>query len=788
MRIYLALGFWLAVVPAGGQNIDLAKAHWDTQRVVVSERGVQLADGVEARKEGTPDGVLFLEIPQAGKYRIESTTMAANEAYIEKMKQARNKFDSAFLTLRVEEGLLEERVILAPWKKPEDARHSWGIFSFTKTPGKVEVWLPEGVCLKKLKVTPYVPPTVPEQVKNYEPKIVPPAGHPRLWLRPETEAEVRKNCEVGENREVMERVRRRAKRPVEWKTVSGRKSTHDSNLEQGAQCRALVYRMDGDEAAGREAVALVREYLSRVEFGNVQDITREMGSAIYTGAIVYDWCFSLMTDDDRRIFRENMLRIAEGMEIGWPPFRQSIANGHGSEAQLFRDQLAMGIAIYDEAPETYRYAAYRILEELVPLRRFEYRSARHNQGTSYAGFRVTWELTCALLFEKMTGKRVFDDNILNLRDFFIHRELPDGSRLRDGDFALGPTWQWQSVAFLLSALGRDPVAKGEYLRQVDAGGKSRISDVLFLVLNDPNLQPEQDREKLPTGLDSGDYLAGMVLRTSWTDPAAAVVECFGGGFASANHQHDDAGAFQIYYRGFQAVDLGIHRFYGTPYDTQFNKTALAHNVLLVEDGQGGLGPTRPPRSPLTVRDYLENPEFTTARVLKKGMEPDAFRPKRAWLTVDLTPAYARCVTSYTRSFYWMATGRKEVPVVLVVLDKVHAKDDSFIKSWQLNTLVKPEIVEGTLRADRLVCETLLPRPEEREITSKEAMEGKPYPPPFDAPEAHGWQTRIRAIQNPAVFLNVLQVLDDGAKPLPVEWSETDGSFEIRIDGETVRLP
>ena len=38
-----------------------------------------------------------------------------------------------------------------------------------------------------------------------------------------------------------------------------------------------------------------------------------------------------------------MLYFAAEMETGWPAFRQSAAAGHGNEAQISRDQLAMAI-------------------------------------------------------------------------------------------------------------------------------------------------------------------------------------------------------------------------------------------------------------------------------------------------------------------------------------------------------------------------------------------------------------------------------------------------------------
>src|SRR5690606_28503276 len=118
-------------------------------------------------------------------------------------------------------------------------------------------------------------------------------------------------------------------------------------------------------------------------------ISREIGRAIYTGALVYDWCYPLLEQGEKELLRKHMMRLARDMEIGWPPFYgvESIVNGHGNEAQICRDLLAMSIAIYDEDPLPYRYTSYTVLEQLLPMRAFEYQSPRHNQGVDYGAYR-----------------------------------------------------------------------------------------------------------------------------------------------------------------------------------------------------------------------------------------------------------------------------------------------------------------------------------------------------------------------------------------------------------------
>src|SRR5690606_31704528 len=174
-------------------------------------------------------------------------------------------------------------------------------------------------------------------------------------------------------------------------------------------------------------------YLSSVEFGNILDITREIGRAMYAGARVYDWCYDLMTPAERDALRAGMMRLADDMEIGWPPFKQIVVNGHGAEAQLFCHLLSMAIAIYNEDPQPYQYCTYRVLEELVPMRNFEYQSPRHNQGLGYGIYRFTWDMHAAWIFYRMSGQKIFNSGIESVHKYWLQTRLPDGSNFPDGD-------------------------------------------------------------------------------------------------------------------------------------------------------------------------------------------------------------------------------------------------------------------------------------------------------------------------------------------------------------------
>src|SRR5690606_20745029 len=115
----------------------------------------------------------------------------------------------------------------------------------------------------------------------------------------------------------------------------------NDKLEKAAETKAFYYLMTGDKKIGREAIELMVDYLSHVEFGNLLDITREMGRAIFIASEVYDWSYDLLTPKEKQVMVSNLMRLADDMEIGWPPFLTGITNGHGNEAQVNRDLLAL---------------------------------------------------------------------------------------------------------------------------------------------------------------------------------------------------------------------------------------------------------------------------------------------------------------------------------------------------------------------------------------------------------------------------------------------------------------
>ncbi|MDE2998380.1 MAG: hypothetical protein OXU79_04795 [Gemmatimonadota bacterium] len=796
---------------AGG--IDPRRSEIVAQSGFSGEKGVSLKAGVDTNvdsPDASPDLVFRVRASRSGRYVIR-THAATDASGREAMRKAGSKFDSLFLRIAVGDARPTRRVVFVPWSRPESCTQTTGKFNLDGREQEIRVWLPEGVRLDYFEVSPYTPPEVPEAATTYRPSVVPPASRPRIWVNEASLPAVRANLTKGENAPLWAGVRGQAAEPFAFEAEPGAEVGHNPKLEKAAVARAFVYLMNGGETPGREAVALIRDYLAAVEFGNLLDITREIGRAIYSAALVYDWCYDLMTPDDRDSIRGNLMRLADDMEIGWPPFKQIIVNGHGNEAQVNRDLLCMAIAIYDEDPVPYRYCAYRILEELVPMRRFEYQSPRHNQGVSYGPYRFGWDMHAAWLFYRMTGERVFDDNIADVCKFWLYMRMPNEETLRDGDgFSDGRPASLGATALLSYAYSSDPVLKRDFERQ----GGLPAEPIMVLLLNDPDLEAAENFDSLPLTLDFGPVLGSMVARTGWNmGPGVSdvVVEMKGGGYHFGNHQHADAGSFQIYYRGLQAADLGQYHFYGTPYDFNFCKRSISHSMMLAVDPEEQFirntvndGGTRFIQScPTTPDQALSDPTFANGDVVSASFGPSPQRPFYSTFSVNLTSAYSGKIEDYVRSFCFLNLDNEQTPAALIVLDNITTARPEFRKYWQVNTLNPPETTaDGVILRNsdaggtgKVVLRMLRPGADERDVQVLSGREANSVfgqyftPPKPDRPEANGHRIMFSPGKERSndVFLTVMTMSDEHAPDLPVDHVELPEAFVVTLADRVVVL-
>ena len=618
-----------------------------------------------------------------------------------------------------------------------------------------------------------------------------PAEHPRLYLRA---ADVAK-------------LPQRMAHPVLAPVVTRLRKMAAQSPQARVEWEALNYLAKPDAAKGRATIVETLELLKACKLADRQDACRETGRMMVTGAIIYDWLYPLLTAKQKQAFVVEFVRLAKTQECGYPPVGGGSVTGHTSEAMIMRDMLSAGVAIYDEEPEMYRLAAGRFFREHLPARNWFYPGHAYHQGDSYGLHRYSWDLFPLFIFDRLGAGNVYHPEQRYVPYHALYVTRPDGQRLRGGDSfkvstARGTPWNEFGGTVLTASYYGDGVLLSQFLKQGATGTGEMIFELLW---RDPDLVPKPIAA-LPLSRYFGSPFGWMVARTGWGEDAV-IAELKINEYNFGNHQHADAGAFQLYARGALAVDSGLYEGgssgnYGSPHGKNYYWRTIAHNSLLVYDptekfsknpDYGNDGGQRLPNNrsePRTLDDLL-NPAkgYRTGMVLAHGFGPDATVPDYTLLQGDLTAAYSAKVRGVTRSCVFLNLKNPSVPAALIVFDRVVSADAAFRKFWLMHTLEEPRLagtratVERTEHGARgqLNLDVLLPAGDNADV-SKIGGPGKEYwvfGKNFanDVPasrrektslETGDWRIEVTPKQAAAedIFFTVMQTTDRNA---PVRW-------------------
>ncbi len=643
---------------------------------------------------------------------------------------------------------------------------------------------------------------------------VPPPEHPRLYLRTEHAAQLPVRLQEPVLQPVVKRLETTARRSpqgrIEWD--------------------ALQYLVKPDPIEGRATIDRALALLKRTELADRQDACRETGRMMVTGAIVYDWLYPLLTAEDKQAFIAELVRLAKTQECGYPPTRQGSVTGHSSEAMIMRDMISAGIAIYDEFPEMYRLAAGRFFREHLPARNWLYNGHAYHQGDSYGTHRYSWDTYPLWIFDRLGAGNVYNPEQRFVPYLWVYTTRPDGQRLRAGDTfktstPRGQPWsEFVGTMFTASYYG-DGTLLTQFLRQ---GGASDSEAIFEFLWRDVRLQPKP-LEDLPLSRYFGSPFGWMVARTGW-DQNAVIAEMKVNEYNFVNHQHLDAGAFQIYYQGALAIDSGSYSGssgkYGSPHCQNYYWRTIAHNSLLVYDpqedfgkrGYGNDGGQRLAggRSEVRTLDVLLDPAkgYRTGQVLAHGYGPDPQTPEFTLLSGDLTDAYSKKVEQVARCCVFLNLHDVKVPAALIVFDRVVSADPEFRKVWLLHTQEEPRVDGSSAIVDvtqhdqrgRLMLDVLLPTDHNRQMSSvggpgKEywvfgtnyANDIEPRQLEGSSLEPGAWRIELspKAAASEDLLLAVMQVTDRTAPGrLPVrlvDLHDRVGAYIERPDGNRLVL-
>jgi heparin/heparan-sulfate lyase len=608
---------------------------------------------------------------------------------------------------------------------------------------------------------------------------VPPSEHPRLYLRARD----------------LPDLQRRTAHPVMKPLWDRLQALGEQNPARAVEADAIRYLLTRDEALARRTIARTLRLLHETKFDpKAQDVTRPIGRLLVTGSVVYDWCYPVVTAEQKRDFQERFLHLAHSLEHGYPPPKAGAVTGHYSEWILMRDLLSAGVAIYDEFPEMYRLAAHRFFSLFKPVRDWWYKGHAFHQGTAYSETRGSSELYPLWIFARLGAGAVYDPALQFLPYSWIYIRRPDGQLLRAGDGQNRPP---KLRSLLNASFYKDPYVLADYLRDPEIEQGSLLFAFLW---RDPDLQPKPVSE-LPLSRYMGSPYGWMVARSGW-DEESVIAEMKVNEYNFNNHQHLDAGAFQVYYKGSLAIDSGLYvgalGGYGSEHDVNYNKRTIAHNSLLIHDpaetfarsnrvmlNDGGQRFPNGWREPRNLEDMLAN--YRTAGVLGHGFGPDPKKPLYTYLKGDLTKAYSAKVSKVERSFVFLNLAPAPIRAALIVYDRVVAANPDFKKTWLIHSMEEPAIDGAGITiapkergwTGKLVNRVLLPAGAVLTPVGGPGREfevaGRNFPnqPNRGRPEDYeigAWRVEVTPREPAAadIFLNVMQVMDRATAPAPVK--------------------
>lgn len=527
------------------------------------------------------------------------------------------------------------------------------------------------------------------------------------------------------------------------------------------EAQALDALISDDSGKGRGVIEKLLFLLRNVVVYDDYMKARFAGHLIFIASEVYDWCYYLLTAEEREEIIIRCESLAEKhLEMGYPPAKQAAISGHGNEAQLLRDLLAFSIAVYDERPDIYNFCAGRLFDEYIPAYEKVFAGEFHPQGPCYGSYRYAWAMWFGLLIYSMSGERVLPPQTVKTAESFIYLRRSDGEALRLGDDYNETKALYTQKnpffvpLFLASAYSgnahwyaeAENQFRNEYLIPLawsydyyDEGscGEGMISPAVYLIWN--KLTPLSEDGKLPLGR----YFDWPVGATVYNDGERLVlmkIGCLWG----ANHDHLDTGCFQIYDGEILASDSGVYDSYNTPHRKNYTIHTLAHNCILV-DGKGTRIP-RDKKEPKTLASWLS--EYGMAKVLSHRESDGVYE-----IEGDLSEAYCETCRSVTRKMRFEPDRGERG--ILAVSDRVEPIDPNSKVTFVIHSQSKP-VVDGNLivikgKKRELYCRVKSPDKFKITLIGGEGhrfeADGIDYLPEVDTSEAGWGRTEISATES-----------------------------------------
>ncbi|QDV26782.1 hypothetical protein [Aureliella helgolandensis] len=526
------------------------------------------------------------------------------------------------------------------------------------------------------------------------------SSHPRILLNSASVKELAKHCQGPLKAEYAE-LKSNADRAVstgQIKFIDNKWAT-PTDLMACGMCY-LVERELGNPHADKYAVPIVQCW------GDGSRITNKGHSAFGYHALVYDWIYDALSEEERKTFGN-----ALGQWLTWYTHKPEITliGGHWEYNQTWgvshmnvmhaRDAIVQKLFIslaITGASTSYEADAKRFLDswntriprDCIPA--FDAMGGSwaesHGHGSYGPISIVPWAFEA---WRTATGKDWFqlgnDSTFLKEMSRWLtyltvphtgrHAYIDDGGGSQHSSF--------DSSAPIIAKVYNDPLAQAA-THQAFTEGSYRYGSVWQRLLMDPEIGTQTPGEmQLPLG-----YLfkgAGHVfMQSHWDDPNATWA-FFGAGPHIAGHQHDDEGHFLISRQG-GLVGKGGGKGTGNDSDHYWGGS-LCFNILTIYDPDESMRRHNENENDGGLRRLVYNND----KVERGNIAAFQHHPAFTYAAANLTQAYnSSKVREVTRQFIYLRNPQLGGDEYFVVFDRVHSTKAAYAKHFVLHMPEEPQ--------------------------------------------------------------------------------------------------
>jgi len=438
-----------------------------------------------------------------------------------------------------------------------------------------------------------------------------PAGHPRIWVRPETVASVAQRARAGLNRLML----------TQWKALAlkyvGEKlalendkdrilpTSYNQRIQQSQAALAdaeqtmtpvgeltFLYLLTGDELLAKEAIRRVLVAVKLDPDGytslNVNDYAN--AEIVRGAAFVYDHLYDLLSPEEKEAIAAMLSARLSRIYDAYRPLREQEVYHSHTWQHILIDFLMGALVLYGEVPEADEWFEWSLHMVLAFYPWWGSVDGSSGGSVAYAmgpSFLHYSHLTAEMI-KTATGIDMMDHPWFAANPYFvIYSHPPGGLRSQFGDWRVQarPSNQLYLPMLRYALRYGNPYARA-YADAVGARPNIFESYVLYFLTDQAGAPAARPLAELPKTRAFPD--AGMVFMHSDIENAKnnVMFEFRSSPLGSFGHGHADQNSFNINAFGEMLVlDSGYYIGYGDTHHYGWTVTTQAHNTILV-DGQG----------------------------------------------------------------------------------------------------------------------------------------------------------------------------------------------------------